>query len=189
MTTKCDNCFVNNAIGYEKGNPDLAFCSELCHFEHISSHSGKKLTKKKAREILHHGTVHGHPLTEKQRRYFGWVSTTGGTEKQIGNHIYDVVASNKDARKEIFSTPQMSMFAVYLQPGQELEMEVHPNATQFFHVVKGHGNAIIDGVKQHVTKKSIFYVPANTKHRIVAHKDGLCMYTIYAPSEHETIHA
>lgn len=34
--------------------------------------SGKKLTASKAREILHDGTVHGHKLTEKQRRFFGW---------------------------------------------------------------------------------------------------------------------
>jgi len=35
---------------------------------------GKKISKKKAREILHHGSVHGHPLTEQQRRYFGWLA-------------------------------------------------------------------------------------------------------------------
>lgn len=35
---------------------------------------GKKVSKAKAREILHHGNVHGKPLTEKQRRYFGWIA-------------------------------------------------------------------------------------------------------------------
>jgi hypothetical protein len=29
------------------------------------------ITKKKAREILHHGEVRGHKLTEKQRRFMG----------------------------------------------------------------------------------------------------------------------
>lgn len=32
---------------------------------------GKKLTKEKAKEILHHGEVRGHELTEKQRKFFG----------------------------------------------------------------------------------------------------------------------
>lgn len=31
----------------------------------------KKLTKKKARKILRHGEVRGHPLTEKQKGFFG----------------------------------------------------------------------------------------------------------------------
>lgn len=34
----------------------------------------KKLTPAKAKEILHDGTVHGHPITEKQRRFFGAMS-------------------------------------------------------------------------------------------------------------------
>lgn len=37
--------------------------------------SGKTLSKKKAREILHDGTAQGHPITEKQRRYFGAVAS------------------------------------------------------------------------------------------------------------------
>lgn len=31
----------------------------------------KKLTKEKARKILHDKEVRGHPLTEKQRKFFG----------------------------------------------------------------------------------------------------------------------
>ena len=34
----------------------------------------KKLTSKKAREILHDKEVHGHPLTDKQRRFFGAIA-------------------------------------------------------------------------------------------------------------------
>ena len=35
----------------------------------------KKMTRRKARKILHDGTVHGRPLTEKQRGYFGAVAS------------------------------------------------------------------------------------------------------------------
>jgi hypothetical protein len=38
----------------------------------------KKLTKAKAREILHDKEVHGQPLTDKQRRFFGAIA--GGAE-------------------------------------------------------------------------------------------------------------
>lgn len=34
-------------------------------------YKGGGLTPNKAREILHDGTAHGHPLTDKQRRFFG----------------------------------------------------------------------------------------------------------------------
>jgi len=33
--------------------------------------ASKKLTKRKARKILRHGTVHGKPLTAKQKRFMG----------------------------------------------------------------------------------------------------------------------
>ena len=34
----------------------------------------KKLTSNKAKEILHDKSVHGHPLTDKQRRFFGAIA-------------------------------------------------------------------------------------------------------------------
>lgn len=37
----------------------------------------KQLTKKKARTILHDKSVKGHPLTDKQRRFFGAVASGG----------------------------------------------------------------------------------------------------------------
>jgi hypothetical protein len=41
------------------------------------------LTPKKAREILHDGTVHGKPITEQQRKYFGYISS----KKQDGGAV------------------------------------------------------------------------------------------------------
>ena len=32
---------------------------------------GHKLTKEKSKEILRHGEVRGHPLTRKQKGFFG----------------------------------------------------------------------------------------------------------------------
>jgi hypothetical protein len=48
--------------------------------ESVLLYLGKRITPEKAREILHHGSVHGHPLTEKQRRYFGWQSSKRSKE-------------------------------------------------------------------------------------------------------------
>jgi len=35
---------------------------------------GKKLTQKKAKEIMRHGEVGGRPLTAKQKRFFGAIA-------------------------------------------------------------------------------------------------------------------
>jgi hypothetical protein len=59
---------------------------------------GKKLSSKKAREILHHGSVHGHSLTEKQRRYFGWVA--GGESGYGGGDNNSVVSLLNQRTKE-----------------------------------------------------------------------------------------
>ena len=39
-----------------------------------------KLTKEKSKEILRHGEVRGHPLTEKQKGFFG--ARAGGAPKK-----------------------------------------------------------------------------------------------------------
>lgn len=36
--------------------------------------AGGNVTSTKAKEILHDGTIHGQPITDKQRRYFGWIA-------------------------------------------------------------------------------------------------------------------
>ena len=51
----------------------------------------KKLTKNKAKEILHDKSVHGHPLTDKQRKFFGAIA--GGAEPyeaQTGTKLNNV---------------------------------------------------------------------------------------------------
>lgn len=45
---------------------------------------GGNLTKAKAKEILHDKSVHGKPLTDKQRKYFGWVA---GGKKNMGGIV------------------------------------------------------------------------------------------------------
>jgi hypothetical protein len=44
------------------------------------------LSPNKAREILHDGTVHGRPLTEKQRRFFGAMSKGHTKKYQLGGN-------------------------------------------------------------------------------------------------------
>ena len=47
----------------------------------------KKLTSSKAREILHDKEVHGHPLTDKQRRFFGAIAGGAPMKAETGGWL------------------------------------------------------------------------------------------------------
>lgn len=60
---------------------------------------GGSLTPQKAREILHDKSVHGHPLTDKQRKFFGWISSQ---KKMVNGGIY---FTSGDVTHEIYNKP------------------------------------------------------------------------------------
>ena len=35
---------------------------------------GKRVSREKAKQILRDDSAQGHPLTAKQKRYFGWIA-------------------------------------------------------------------------------------------------------------------
>ena len=87
VCAQCGNPSVSLQCGHQCGTP---YCSTecgklhwvlqhqiLCERRIVGSKRGKggrPVSREKAREILHHGQVHGKPLTEQQRKYFGYWS-------------------------------------------------------------------------------------------------------------------
>lgn len=55
---------------------------QCAHLAAELADGAKPLSGRKARKILEDGTVHGHPLTPKQRRFMGWVA--GGRQPYSG---------------------------------------------------------------------------------------------------------
>jgi mannose-6-phosphate isomerase-like protein (cupin superfamily) len=106
--------------------------------------------------------------------------------KDSGSLMWDSLKQNKDARKRLFETAQMSAYALSIKPNEALSTEVHPDATQFFLVVRGSGTCTIDGNQDNIQKHSMFYVPAGKKHSVQASAEGLKLLTLYAPAEHHT---
>lgn len=105
-------------------------------------------------------------------------------------HLQDawqIILENKSESHTLFETPQMLCKAVYLEPHERLAPEIHPDTTQFFHVVSGSGTAKLDGREDKIKANSMFYAGPGMRHEIVASEDGLCMYTIYAPAKHTTV--
>lgn len=62
--------------GYEGINHDAFYGDQSIY------RTGGSVSSTKAKEILHDGTIHGQPITDKQRRYFGWIA--GGSKAQTG---------------------------------------------------------------------------------------------------------
>lgn len=78
MTTNCPHC-----SGLCKGDR----CDESLLLK------SDDLSAAKAREILHDGTVHGHKITDRQRRFMGWVA--GGRQKPMKKSMRLVVRVRK----------------------------------------------------------------------------------------------
>jgi len=72
-----------------------------------------------------------------------------------------------------------------LTPGQDIGMETHATHDQFFRIEKGHGEVVIDGVRQKIKGGDGLIVPAGAKHNVTNTGDkALRLYTIYGPPNH-----
>jgi hypothetical protein len=89
----------------------------------------KKLTSNKAKQILKDKEVHGHPLTEQQRKFFGAIA--GGAEPykaQVGNTITPITPQASSSFFDlIFSAPQklstMAFTGRYETPSEAMNIE------------------------------------------------------------------
>ena len=87
---------ADSEIGSAKANEPMRYGSqEMKNMEDGIQHKGPygkisayaaggDVSSDKAKEILKDGTVHGKPLTDKQKRYFGWIA---GGKKEMGGNI------------------------------------------------------------------------------------------------------
>lgn len=67
-------------------NTNLGYSTPGMNFQ-----NGGGLSADKAKEILRDGTAQGHKLTDKQKKYFGYIAGGGKPELQIGGQLDSVV--------------------------------------------------------------------------------------------------
>ena len=106
--------------------------------------------------------------------------------------IRELAKGNKDFRREVATGSHSQVVLMCLRPGEEIGEEVHNNTDQIFVVVKGGGEAVLDGVGQALDKGMLLLVPAGTRHNIRNAGDSkLRLVTIYSPPHHApgTVHA
>lgn len=79
-----------------------------------------------------------------------------------------------------------------LKAKEEIGMEVHPNVDQFFWIVKGTANTVLNGEEGTVTEGEVLIVPRGTMHNIINadNRCGLKLFTVYTPPNHPdgTVH-
>jgi hypothetical protein len=69
---------------YEGINHDSFYGQDMIYSGEMPRYrAGGTVSADKAKEILRDGTAQGHPLTDKQKRYFGWIA---GGSKQAGGY-------------------------------------------------------------------------------------------------------
>lgn len=85
---------------------EYQFPGDMVHEVPLKKKGG--LTPNKAREILHDKSVHGHPLTDKQRRFFGAKSKGNTMNYQVGGGINTLEAANAEAKRFALSRGMMT---------------------------------------------------------------------------------
>ena len=56
-------------------NPNAVIRQDENYYDMLNYAKGGELSKEKAKTMLHDKKTHGKPLTDKQRKYFGWVAS------------------------------------------------------------------------------------------------------------------
>ena len=102
--------------------------------------------------------------------------------------IEKLTLENTDYRRVIFTSKYSQLVLMSIPPGQDIELEIHPNVDQFFRFEQGTGEFIL-GEKQDirfsVKDRSGVVIPFNTYHRLVnTGNEDLKLYSIYSPPNH-----
>lgn len=112
---------------------------------------------------------------------------------RFNGRIRKLAKDNDDFRRELVTNTHSQVVLMRLRPDEDIGEETHADIDQLFFIIKGEGEAIIDGVHQALEKGSLLVVPAGTRHNVVnTRNDGsLRLVTIYAPPAHAagTVHA
>ena len=87
-------------------------------------------------------------------------------------------------RNVLYTNNDMQLVVMNLKPFQEIGMEKH-NGSQFIRVESGTGTAIANNKRYFLKDGSALIIDTNTYHNIIAGKNGMQLYTIYSPPQHD----
>lgn len=154
------------------------------------------LSRAKARKMLHDGTVRGRPITERQRRFFGWVA--GGRKQPVGlrapsvdgpihafNEAEEALA-NEDYRRELDTTGSQQIVLMSIRrEDRGVAYETHGETTQTLRVFSGTGQLLVDWRKTELAPGVVAVIPPGAHHRVrQTGRAPLKLSSTYVPPEH-----
>jgi mannose-6-phosphate isomerase-like protein (cupin superfamily) len=98
---------------------------------------------------------------------------------------------NEDFRRVLHTGSLTQLVAMSIPNGGEIGLETHTHVEQVFFILRGHAEAIVDGVSRKLEAGDVLVVPPRAGHNIInTGKVDLKIYTLYAPPNHlpERIH-
>jgi mannose-6-phosphate isomerase-like protein (cupin superfamily) len=98
-------------------------------------------------------------------------------------NIESKTLDNNYYRNVLYTNKNMQLVLMNLLPYQEIGMEKH-NGSQFIRVESGSGVAIVKNKRYYLKDGSAIIIDANTNHNIIAGKNGMKLYSIYTPPQH-----
>lgn len=102
-------------------------------------------------------------------------------------NIHKLVLDNSSFRKVIYTSRYLQLVLMNLRPKEDIGLETHDTADQFFKFIFGFGIIVIDKKEHYVGAGDVAIVPMGTMHNIVntSESEDLKFYTIYSPPEHD----
>lgn len=99
-------------------------------------------------------------------------------------NIESKTSSNTYYRKVLYTNDDIQLVVMNLLPNEEIGLEKH-DGTQFIRIEEGSGTAIAGNKKYILTDGSAIVIDAGNYHNIIAGKNGLKLYSIYSPPQHD----
>ena len=104
--------------------------------------------------------------------------------KGFVQNIEGITVKNEDFRQVLYTARNCQLVVMALKPKEESGMKTH-KVDQFFHVVEGLGEAVLNGVHTIISSGFVVLVPAGTDLNIVnTGSVPLKLYALYAPPSH-----
>jgi mannose-6-phosphate isomerase-like protein (cupin superfamily) len=112
--------------------------------------------------------------------------------KGYKSQLTRLALDNTYFRHVLYTAVGGQLVVMRLRRSEDIGMEVHPDVDQFFWIVQGTAQAILDGVETEVKTGEALVVPRGTNHNIIntSATEDLKLFTVYTPPNHPdgTIH-
>jgi mannose-6-phosphate isomerase-like protein (cupin superfamily) len=107
--------------------------------------------------------------------------------------IEKATLNNSFFRQVLFTGKHSQLVVMCLQPGEDIDEEVHEAVDQFFRLEEGEGKFVLNRKEEHIVGNGdAVVVPAGTRHNVIntSSTKALRLYTIYSPPNHPagTVH-